>query len=392
MGDDPGHVPHPFRQFILKVHSRCDLACDYCFVYTKEDQRWVDRPPTMTRSTIDAIGQRIAEHVRAHHLASVSVVLHGGEPLLAGIDRIAYYVETIRAVVDATVTVRFALQTNGVLLTPAGLAALRQLGVRVGVSLDGDRVANDRHRRRRDGRSSYSHVAAALHELARPENRDIYSGIICAVDLANDPVATYEALIQYSPPLIDFLLPLGNWTNPPPGRLENLPATPYSDWLIAVFDRWYDAPFRETGVRYFEDVINVLLGGRATTVGVGLAPVAAIVVETDGAMEVCDGLTGTFLGAAVTDLSVADSTFDEALAVPLVIERQGGVRVLAPACQSCELLHVCGGGVHAQRYRVGNGFQNPSVYCPDLFALIAHIRGRLATDLAGLRSVSDSLL
>src|SRR6266566_6361340 len=27
-------TPHPFRQFILKIHGRCDLSCDYCYVFT----------------------------------------------------------------------------------------------------------------------------------------------------------------------------------------------------------------------------------------------------------------------------------------------------------------------------------------------------------------------
>ena len=35
-----GWRPTPFRQFIVKIHSRCDLACDHCYVYATPDQRW----------------------------------------------------------------------------------------------------------------------------------------------------------------------------------------------------------------------------------------------------------------------------------------------------------------------------------------------------------------
>ena len=35
-----GHQPIPFRQFILKVHSRCNLSCSYCYVYEMADQAW----------------------------------------------------------------------------------------------------------------------------------------------------------------------------------------------------------------------------------------------------------------------------------------------------------------------------------------------------------------
>ena len=33
-----GWRPVPFRQFIIKIHSRCNLACDYCYVYEMADR------------------------------------------------------------------------------------------------------------------------------------------------------------------------------------------------------------------------------------------------------------------------------------------------------------------------------------------------------------------
>ena len=41
----------PFQQFIVKLHSRCNLSCDYCYVYHHVDQSWRDRPPVMTPAT-----------------------------------------------------------------------------------------------------------------------------------------------------------------------------------------------------------------------------------------------------------------------------------------------------------------------------------------------------
>ena len=39
-----GWRPVPFREFIVKVHSRCDLSCDYCYMYEMAYQSWHDRP------------------------------------------------------------------------------------------------------------------------------------------------------------------------------------------------------------------------------------------------------------------------------------------------------------------------------------------------------------
>src|SRR5580658_7184638 len=74
----------PLSQFVLKVHSRCDLACDHCYVYEAADQSWHGRPKDISDEVISRAAQRIAEHAAAHRLDTVQVVLHGGEPLLAG--------------------------------------------------------------------------------------------------------------------------------------------------------------------------------------------------------------------------------------------------------------------------------------------------------------------
>ena len=47
------------------------------------------------------------------------------------------------------------VHTNGVLLSEDFCDLFAAHGVGVGISLDGDKAANDRHRRYRDGRSSY---------------------------------------------------------------------------------------------------------------------------------------------------------------------------------------------------------------------------------------------
>src|SRR5215469_12178212 len=79
-----GWRPVPFREFIVKVHSRCDLACDYCYMYEMADQSWRARPRRMSPEIAERTASRIAEHASAHNLRSIMLTLHGGEPLLAG--------------------------------------------------------------------------------------------------------------------------------------------------------------------------------------------------------------------------------------------------------------------------------------------------------------------
>ncbi|MEV0202087.1 FxsB family cyclophane-forming radical SAM/SPASM peptide maturase [Nonomuraea sp. NPDC050691] len=376
-----GWRPRPFRQFLLKVHSRCNLACDYCYVYTLGDQSWRSQPKVMSPAVVATAARRIAEHARAHRLRSVRVILHGGEPLLAGPAYLADTVRAIRAEAAPDVRVDAAVQTNAVLLDEQALRAFHELDLKVGVSLDGSPRAHDRNRRHADGRGTHAAVAAALRLLTRPAYRHLYAGLLCTIDLANDPVETYESLIAFDPPVIDLLLPHGTWESPPPERTPDQSRAPYGDWLIAIFDRWYGSDRDETVVRLFHEIIRLLLGGASASEAVGLTPATLVVVETDGTVEQTDSLKVVRHGAAATGLNIADHPFDEALRHPGMVARQLGWAALGEECRACRFGRVCGAGLYPHRYRPGTGFRNPSVYCADLYRLIGHIRSRVVADL-----------
>ncbi|MDG4802378.1 FxsB family cyclophane-forming radical SAM/SPASM peptide maturase [Micromonospora sp. WMMD980] len=371
----------PFREFVLKVHSRCNLACDYCYVYRMADQSWRRRPRVMSADVVRRTGERIVEHLRSHGITEADVVLHGGEPLLAGGDRLASLVTELTRLAGPGITLSFAVQTNGTLLDRDMLEMFRRHDIRVGVSVDGDRAATDRHRRRPDGGSSHPAAVRALDLLSGPRYRPLFAGLLATVDLATDPVRAYETLLTFAPPMVDFLLPHGTWTDPPPGRTPDT-ATPYADWLIAVFERWYAAPRRETRVRMLEEILVLLLGGESGAESVGLSPTAFVVVETDGEIELADTLKATYAGAGATGLSVCSDPFDAALAHPVARAAQRGADRLSALCRRCPVGRVCGGGLHPHRFRAGHGFDNPSVYCPDLFRLIDHVAGRTAGSAA----------
>lgn len=376
----------PFRNFVIKIHGRCDLACDYCYMYRSVDQVWRTQPRAMSASVIESTARRIGEHVRTHGIPAIGIVLHGGEPLLAGAEFIRHAVRSIRQEVESGVQITHAIQTNGVRLDEEYLALFAELGVRVGVSMDGDRTAHDRHRRRGDGRGSHTQVAAAVDRLVEGPHRSLFSGLLCTIDLRNDPVRTYRALLRHRPPMIDFLLPHGNWHTPPPGRRPGTTDTPYADWLIQVFEEWYGAPAQETRVRVLEEIVTLLLGGRATVEGLSLEPLRYVVIETDGSISQDDTLRTTYPGAAATALHVLRDPFDRALHQPALVARRSGAAALGPLCRGCRLRGVCGGGHYAHRYRAdGSGFTNPSVYCPDLTALIQHMRRRVGADIDRLR-------
>lgn len=365
------------NQVVLKLHSRCDLACDHCYVYEAADQSWRGRPAVVSEAMISRAAQRIAEHAMAHALPSVQVVLHGGEPLLAGPARLRHVITELRAALAGVCHLDLRIHSNGVLLTENLCQLFAEQDVRVGISIDGDRAANDRHRRYADGRSSYDKVLRAIGLLRTDRFRHLYAGLLCTIDLANDPLVVYRSLMDLGPPRIDFLLPHATWENPPvraPGADSE-----YAGWLISIFDRWL-AEGRPVRIRTFDSILSTLHGGESLTEALGLGPVGLVVIETDGGYEQADSLKAAFDGAPETGMNVFEHSMDEVARHPGILARQRNMAGLSQACQECPVVSSCGGGLYAHRYREQNGFDNPSVYCADLLALVSHVKQHLPAD------------
>lgn len=371
----------PVQEYVIKLSSRCNLACDHCYIYKMNDQSWRKRPAFMSSATLEQTGHRIAEHTRMHGLSQIRVVLHGGEPLLGGPSLIGYAASVIRRHLTTDVDLNISIQTNGILLNDRIMQVMHAHRIKIGLSLDGTAEHHDRHRKVANGSGSYFMAERAVQLLSTPANRELFAGLLCTIDLENDPTEVYDALIGFTPPMLDFLLPHGTWSSPPPGR-DREKESPYGKWLSIVFDRWHSDVNGVIRIRLFEEIIRLLLGRGSRSDQVGLSPVAFLIVDTDGSLQQTDALKAAYAGAPETGLNVFDHAVDEALAHPAVIARQLGLAALADECIRCKIVAVCGGGHYPHRYRHGVGFRNPSVYCPDLQTLIYHISRRLSRELA----------
>src|SRR5580658_2095102 len=107
-------MPATISQYVLKVHSRCDLSCDHCYVYEHADQSWRGKPQAILLSTVETAAGRIAEHAAVHRLPRVHVILHGGEPLLLGRETMREVLAVLSAHITPVTQLDVRIHTNGV--------------------------------------------------------------------------------------------------------------------------------------------------------------------------------------------------------------------------------------------------------------------------------------
>lgn len=374
--------------FLVKVASRCNLDCDYCYVYHHADQSWRQMPKMLADADQVAFADRLAEYAREAGLRECFVVLHGGEPLLIGADAIAAFASQVRATVDPDTKVEFGMQTNGLLLTDAALDILEAAGIAVSLSLDGPRDANDLHRTTRKGRSSFDKVEQAFERLKRRPS--IFAGVIAVIDPRTSPETLFAYFAQHDLPKLDFLLPDSHHLRPPPGRDED--PTLYRRWLIDAFDLWL-TQFPHLPIRFFETLLDTAAGLPSGTDALGLGDVSLLSIETDGSYHDLDVLKVVGEGATRLSGSVHDTPISSVAASGAIethrrlLSRDG----LCATCQACPVVDICGGGSVPHRHGP-DGFDHPSIYCDELFSLISHVKEKLAEALRTEPAISTSRL
>lgn len=390
----------PVSEIVLKVHSRCNLNCDYCYVYNLGDESWREQPKLMSQDTMESVGYRLTEYIQANFdepPVAMQITYHGGEPLLASPEYYANASRILRQAVGRDTVLRQSVQTNGTLITNEYLDVFRHNRIGVGVSLDGSEIASNRHRLNLAGRSSHADAVRGIKMMQDSAiYRRLFHGILAVIDIENDPLETYQSLKELAPPAIDFLLPHGNWDMPPPGITlddgeRDMHEYPYAKWLNTIFDVWLENDIDRIRIRMFDSIIHGLTGGRSTveTIG-GTSAGGLVVVETDGSYEMVDTLKSVPGQVNKTGLHVKRHSLAEANAFMARKAKQLGTLSLSKYCVSCPVVKQCGGGYAPHRYDREGKFNNASVYCPDLSSVITHVYGGLNAHILR-RKVEDNI-
>ncbi|HEX5262496.1 MAG TPA: cyclophane-forming radical SAM/SPASM peptide maturase YhhB [Phenylobacterium sp.] len=360
---------------LLKVASRCNLDCSYCYVYHMGDESWRALPKRMAADTQALVAEELGALMRAQG-RPFSIVLHGGEPLLLGLPRLESLFAALRAQLGAACGI--SIQTNGVLITDAVLDLCLRFDVTLSVSLDGPPAVHDRFRVDLRQRSTHAKVMAGLDRLkTHPAAGRLFSGVLCVVDPTSDPEGVYDYFKAIEVPSVDFLYRDGNHTTLPFGK-ASADTAEYGAWMCRILDRYVadPAPFRS---RLIDDMMRLLLGGAGVKEGVGLTDYGILVIDTDGAVKKNDTLKSSPLGDTFdATWALGRQALADIAASPEFKAYHLAQRPSSPTCQACPHVRVCGGGMVTHRFKDGAGYDNPTVFCADQMLLIARMEALLA--------------
>jgi len=360
---------------LMKVASRCNFNCSYCYVYNMGDENWRAQPKRLSAEVQQLVAAELGSLMREQG-HPFSVVLHGGEPLLLGPTRIELLIRALRAELGSACGI--SIQTNGVLLSEAILGICAQYDVTISVSLDGPAEIHDRCRVDLGQRPTHEKVMAGITLLkAHPQADRLFSGVLAVVDPTSDPASIYKYFKGLAVPNVDFLYRDGNHTTLPHGK-ASVQSVEYGRWMSSVLDCYVadPAPFR---IRMLDDMMKLMLGGYGVKEGVGLTDYGILVIDTDGSIKKNDTLKSSPPGDKFNEAwSVASHSLTSIAASPAFEAYHYAQRPTSATCRTCPHLTVCGGGMLTHRYKDGYNFDNPTVFCDDQKLLVARMEYHLA--------------
>lgn len=368
---DDEKAPLPSLWVIAKVAERCNLDCPYCYMYHSADDSWRSRPVFLSESMQHRLIDRLAEHV-ARYAGSTTLSVHGGEPLLMGVQRMGTFLGAVREQLPPD-RLRISLQSNGTLLSPEWLTLFSDNDVSLCISADGPRDLQDVFRPYRGGGGSAAAVERALELCLAWSRSDLFAGVLAVANPTVNGASVVRHFFDLGVRQLDLLMPDGTHERRPVG----LPTFSQGDLLryyTEAFDEWIALGRADFSVRIFRIFIEGMMGRRPSLDAFGGDISGMAVIESDGTLQLDDVLRLCGTDIAATGLDVDRHSFADFIDYANTV-----LDVSTPApCQSCRAFGSCGGGYLPHRWD-GVDFDRPSVHCATLLGLYDHIHRYLRT-------------
>lgn len=374
---------------ILKLAGEtCNINCSYCYEKRKPYEGKEFLQPEDLAALLKLAGDR-----------PISLELHGGEPLIVG----EAHMRRLFAVVKAhSGPVRVGMQTNGTLLTDRWLDFFEEEwpGLELGVSLDGDPVANI-YRVTYRNKPVHERIEEGLRLL---ERRGWRVGVISVVTRA--ALGRADAILEHLrlfpsvrylkfAPCLDFLpaaktsVEVDGGSHPiqveRPASIPPWATTPmeYADFIAAAYRYWRSSgAFRDFLLEPVASIIRSLRGQWTPFCHFSQQKCAFVLtLYPDGRIGSCDELSvpASILGHVRDFGSLTEVT---TLQSNVVLHER--LNRLLEKCAGCDYRESCRGGCLATRMRY-EGTRLDDEYCRQRIAMIEAVAADLGASVGGVQ-------
>lgn len=346
----------PINILIKPASSACNMACKYCFyrdVAEHREQAFEGMLSLQKMERVIRAGMEYADH-------SCSFAFQGGEPTLAGLDFYRGVVELQKKYARSGVEIHNAIQTNGMLIDEEWAVFLAENRFLVGLSLDGPAELHNLNRLDTVGEGTFNRVMRAARLM---EKHGVEFNILCVVTGRNarSVEKNYRFYRRQGFRWLQFIPCLDSLEQQRGEEKYHLSAENYGDFLIRLFDLWYEDLQRGEyiSIRHLDNWLSILLGGQPEVCSMTGQCAVQFVVEGDGGVYPCDFyVLDEWRMGTVGESSFAEMQRGEVAARFI----QASLRV-PNKCRRCRWYGLCRNGCRRNRMTLLDGEVDRNCYC-----------------------------
>jgi uncharacterized protein len=330
------------------VSSLCNLRCKYCFYADIGVRREKESYGVMNEETVKAIIENVSKDLEPGD--EVAFAFQGGEPTLAGLSWFIGFADAVSAeLARKSISCRYALQTNGIILDESWCAFLRERNFLVGLSLDGTKHFHDRNRFDPNGNGTWETVMAKKRLL---ETNHVNYNILCVLtnELAAYSEKVWRFIISEHIQYIQFIPCLENFDGK---GAESLRPARFASFYNRLFPLWAEDVKKGgyVSVKLFDDMANFFYKGIVSACGMNGKCGIQFVVEADGSVFPCDFYAVDTWNAG----NLATQTMSEIFATSIFRSFLDVPHSMSRLCTNCEYTSICGGGCKRMKNTVYYG-------------------------------------
>lgn len=265
--------------------SECNLRCKYCFYNSLSEKRNIKSYGIMSADTLKNIVKKALEF--SDQICTFA--FQGGEPTLAGLDFYKKLIEYVKKYNTKNVEVRFALQTNGLLLNEEWIKFLANNNFLIGISLDGPKEIHNTNRIDIKNNGTFNKVMKTI-ELFNKFKVEYNILYVVTAQSSRHANKIYSFFKQNNFRYIQFISCIDP-LNEIRGKYHySLKPLDLEKFLKQTFDRWYKDILKGdyVSVRYFDNLVNMILGNRPEACNMNGRCQCNCVIEADGGVYPCD--------------------------------------------------------------------------------------------------------
>lgn len=347
---------HPLSIMIKPSSSNCNMRCKYCFYFDEANNREVQSYGFISEQTT----QNIIKKALSFAVDSCTFMFQGGEPTIVGLPYFENFVELVKKYNEKKLNISYALQTNGFTIDEDFAKFFSKNNFLVGISLDGVKDVNDKNRIDIEGKSTYNRVMTSINYLKKNNAEfNVLSVVTSATSRNIEKIYKFfkknDLVWQQYIPCLDPLAEQRGYAD------YSLTPDKYTLFLKKLFDIWYldIKSGNNVSIRYFDDILSVLVIGTPNTCTMQGRCIFHYVVESNGEVYPCDFyMLDDYKIGNINDVSFKE--IDENRDALKFIERSFNVH---EDCNKCKWYGLCRGGCMRDRENFTTGEIEKTYYC-----------------------------